>query len=317
MDRDAKIYVAGADTLPGRALVRRLAHHGYRNVLNAASSSPDLRDPGQVDAFFAETHPGYVFVAGGKSGGIRANQRHPAELMLDNLVLVCNVVDGARRHGVKKLLYLASSCVYPKHASPPMQIDALLTGPLESTSEAYALAKLAGIKLCQACRRQYGADFISGIAADIFGPGDDFNPDDSHVLAALMQRMHAAKVEERRTVEIWGTGTPRREFIFADDLADACIFVMRVYSDAAPINLGGGLDLSIRELAGLIKDAVGYTGELHFDTSRPDGMPFKALNSNVLQALGWRPSVPFASALAQTYEWFLQLERREGTVHAR
>lgn len=316
MDKDARIYVAGGDTLAGGALVHRLVHHGYRNVLNGMHRPPDPRDSAAVDAFFDETAPVYVFVAGGKSGGIHANAARPAELMIDNLTIACHLIDAAYRHRVRKLLYLASSCVYPKHATAPMRPDALLTGPLEPTSEAYAVAKLAGIELCQAYRRQYGADFISGIPADVFGPGDDFSPDDSHVLAALMRRMHAAKSEGRDTVDIWGTGTPRREFIFADDLAEACIFVMDAYSEPAPINLGGGADLSIRELAMHIKDVVGYPGELRFDASKPDGMPFKGLDSGVLRALGWQPRVPFPAALAQTYEWFCQLERREDRVHA-
>jgi GDP-L-fucose synthase len=316
MDKDARIYVAGDETLAGGALVRRLVHHGYRSVVNGTRRSPDPRDRTQVDGLLDEIAPAYVFVAGGKSGGIRANETHPAELMLDNLAIACHWIDGAYRHGVRKLLYLASSCVYPKQATPPMRVDSLWTGALESTSKAYAVAKLAGITLCQAYRRQHRADFVSGIPADIFGPGDDFSPDDSHVLAALMRRMHAAKMEGRDTVEIWGTGTPRREFIFADDLADACIFVMGAYSDAEPINLGGGADLSIRELANHIKDVVGYAGELRFDAGKPDGMPFKGLDSSALRALGWRPRVTFSSALAQTYEWFLQSERKGDTVHA-
>lgn len=316
MDRGASIYVAGGDTLAGGAIVRGLIQAGYRNVANASARSPDLRDPAEVDAFFAAAAPAYVFVAGGKSGGILANTQHPADLMLDNLIIACRVIDAAHRYGARKLMYLASSCVYPKYATPPMRVESLLTGALEPTSEAYAVAKIAGIKLCQAYRKQHGADFIAAIPADIFGPGDDFSPDGSHVLAALMLRIHEAKIAGRAAVEVWGTGTPRREFLFADDLAGACIFAMDTYSDEAPINLGGGADLSIRELAHLIKDAVGYSGELKFDTSKPDGMPFKALDSTVLRGLGWRPVVPFASALAQTYDWFLRAGQTEAAFHA-
>lgn len=313
LGRDAGIYVAGDDTLLGRALVRRLADHGYRTILNHGRPSLDLRDRAAVDAFFAGASPAYVFVAAGRSGGIRANQLHPADLMLDNLTVACHLIGCAHAHGVRKLLYQASSCVYPKYADPPMRTPSLLAGPLEGTSEAYALAKLSGIKLCQAYRRQYDADFVVGITADVFGPGDDFSPDNSHVLAALMRKMHEAKTRGLNTVELWGTGTPRREFVFVDDLADACIFVMERYSDADPINLGGGPDLSIRELAEAVGAVVGYSGRLRFDPAKPDGMPFKALDSSVLREMGWRPAVPFREALARTYEWFVESLR--GAVH--
>jgi GDP-L-fucose synthase len=316
MDKGASIFVAGGETLAGRAIIRGLLREGYRNVVNATARPPDLLDRAQIDAFFAAERPAYVFIAAGKSGGILANDRYPAELMLDNLLIGCHVIDMAYRHGVTKLMYLASSCVYPKHATPPMRVESLMAGALEPTSESYALAKIAGIKLCQAYRRQYGADFIAGIPADIFGPGDDFSPQGSHVLAALIRRIHEAKVSGRSVVEIWGTGTPRREFLFADDLARACIFVMNVYSDVAPINLGGGVDLSIRELASLIKDTVGYSGQLRFDTSRPDGMPCKALDSTALHSLGWRPTVPFTSALAETYDWFKRCGETEVASYA-
>jgi GDP-L-fucose synthase len=227
--------------------------------------------------------------------------------MIDNLLVACHVINSAYHYGVKKLLYLASSCSYPKDCPQPMHVESLFTGPLEPTNEAYAVAKIAGIKLCQAYRQEYGANFIVGIPANAFGPGDDFSPDNSHVIAALIRKMHEAKVASSASVEIWGTGTPRREFIFADDLADACLFVMQEYDGAEPINLGGGTDLSIAELAELVKEAVGYLGGLRFDTSRPDGMPVKALDSSRLIAMGWRPATPFSTALAVTLSAFLQI----------
>lgn len=304
MEKQAKIYVAGEQTLIGAAILRQLILQGYENIAGWPGKEPDLTDAVQVDAFFARTAPEYVFLAAGKSGGIGANQRYPAELIYNNLLVACHVVQSAYRHGVKKLLYLASACSYPRHCPQPMRVESLLTGPLEPTNEAYAMAKIAGIKLCQAYRQQYGANFIAGIPATAFGPGDDFSPEDSHVIPALMRKLHEAKVLGAPSVELWGSGTPRREFIFADDLADACIFVMREYDGAEPINLGGGVDLSIRELAEIIREGVGYAGELRFDASRPDGMPRKALDSSALLKMGWRPRDCFQTALSVTYEWY-------------
>ena len=306
MEKQAKIHVAGGQTLIGAAILRELERQGYANIVGRPGEEPELTDAVQVDAFFARTTPEYVFLAAGKSGGIKANQKYPAELMLDNLLVGCHIIYSAYRHGVKKLLYLASSCSYPKNCPQPMQVESLLTGPLEPTNEAYALAKVAGIKLCQAYRQQYGANFISGIPANAFGPGDDFGPEDSHVIAALIRKMHEAKEQGQEVVEIWGTGSPRREFIFADDLADACIFVMNKYGGAQPINLGCGLDMSIAELALAVKEVTGFQGQIHFDTSKPDGMPVKLLDSSELNTLGWRPRVSFHSALLETYEWFLE-----------
>lgn len=306
LEKHSKIYVAGGQTLIGAATLRELERQGYVNIVGRPGEEPELTDAAQVDAFFARTAPEYVFLVAGKSGGIGANQKYPAELMLDNLLVECHVIHSAYRHRVKKLLYLASSCSYPKYCPQPMKEDALLSGPLEPTNEAYAVAKIAGIKLCQAYHRQYGANFISGIPANIFGPGDDFNPKDSHVIAALIRKMHEAEEQGREVVEIWGTGSPRREFIFADDLADACIFVTREYDGTQPINLGCGSDMSIAELALAVKEVTGFQGQIHFDTSNPDGMPAKLLDSSKLQALGWHPRVPFHSALLATYEWFLQ-----------
>ena len=283
------VYVAGQETLIGRALARRL--------------------PGRL---VNQLPADFVIVAGGKSGGIRANQKFPATLMLDNLRQLTEVIHAAHEHRVKRLLYLASSCCYPKLAAQPMTTDALLTGPLEPTSEAYALAKIAGLKLCQAYRQEHGDDFIGAVVADAFGPGEVHDVEDLHVVPALLLRMHRAQRAGQPVFDIWGSGNPRREFIFADDVADACLFVLE-HPDTPPLfNLGGGTDTSIRELAMLIREIVGYTGELRCDMSKPDGMPLKKLDSTVLQNLGWQAQTPLKSALEATYQSLLQ-----ETSHAR
>lgn len=307
MNKDAKIYVAGTQTIIGAAMLRELKRQGYAHVVGGPEEEPELTDPVQVDAFFARTGPEYVFLVAGKSGGIGANQRYPAELMLDNLLVECHVIQSACSHGVKKLLYLASSCCYPRDCPQPMKEDSLLTGPFEPTNQAYAVAKIAGIKLCQAYRLQYGVNFVSAIPANVFGPNDDFSLQDSHVVSALIRKIHGAKELGLEFVDIWGTGTPRRQFIFSDDLADACILIMREYDGSKPINIGSGLDLSIGELAQLIKEIVGYSGELRFDKRKPDGMPLKVLDSSKLTEIGWRPRTSFRSALSTTYDWFLQV----------
>ena len=311
MEKNAKIYVAGDRTLLGAAILRQLTQQGYDNIIDFPGSEPELTNATVVDTFFDRERPEYVFLAAGKSGGIRANQKYPAELMLDNLLIECNVIPSAHRYGVKKLLYLGSSCSYPKHCSQPMQVESLLTGVLEPTNEAYAIAKIAGMKLCQAYHQQYGCKFISGIPANYFGPEDDFSLEDSHVIPALIHKMHEAKVTESEFVEIWGTGKPRREFLFADDLADGCIFVMNNYDRPEPINIGGGLDISIKELAVLIKEIVGYSGELHFDATKPDGMPLKALESEKIISMGWQSKTPFRKALLMTYQGFLRTKEKE------
>lgn len=310
MELQARVYVAGGQTLIGAALIRQLEATGYHGLVGLPGSEPDLSSRAQVEEFFAACRPEYVFVAAGKSGGIEANSRRPAELMHDNLQVTCHVLEAAWRHGVKKLLYLGSSCAYPKHCPQPMRPAALLSGALEPTSAAYAVAKIAGLTLCEAYRRQYGCRFVSAIPADVFGPGDDFSPENSHVVAALLWRMHEAKLQGQPTVSIWGTGTPRRELMYCDDLADACLFVMREYDGGGPINLGVGEDISIAELAAMIRDIVGYQGRLVFDTTRPDGMSRKLLDSAELMALGWRPKTPVREGLALTYRWFREQESR-------
>jgi GDP-L-fucose synthase len=305
VDKADRIYVAGSETVVGKALLRQLAAGGYFNVIDTSSEEPDLTDRAKVDAYFEATRPDYVFLAAGKSGGIGANQKYPADLMLNNLLIQCQIIRSAQQHGARKLLYLASSCSYPRSCPQPMQVRSLMTGPLESTSEAYAMAKIAGIKLCQAYQQQHGADMISVIPGDVFGPGDDFGLEDSHVIAALIRKMHQAKIDGTQTVEVWGSGSPRREFIFVDDVADAAIFLMQSYSDPTPVNLGNGSEISIKNVAELIRKVVGYNGQLRFDPAKPDGMPLKALDSSELMAMGWRPKVSLQRGLEETYRWFL------------
>jgi len=257
-----------------------------------------------VKKYFRDLRPEYVFLFAGKSGGIKTNQEMPATLMLNNLRIISNVLSVAHKFEVEKLFYLASCCVYPKHAEQPMHPDMLMAGPLETTNSAYATAKLAGIELCRAYRREHGDNFISAIPANIFGPRDDFSVKNSHVVAALMRKMHEAKQNGNSAVEIWGTGKPRREFIYVADLADACIFLMKHYNDEEPINIGSGNTLSISDLAMVIRDVVGYQGQLRYDSSVPDGMPEKVLDSTFLNSLGWNPSISFEIAAKKTFEWF-------------
>lgn len=312
METHDAIFVAGARTLVGAALVRRLRAGGFRHVVE---DDGDLTHPDAVDAFFRDHRPRYVFHAAGRSGGIAANQKFPAELIRDNLLVTTHVLHAAHEHRVEKLLYLASSCSYPRLCPQPMAVEHLMTGPLEPTNAAYATAKLAGIAMCQAYRQQYGDRFIVGIPANPFGPGDDHDPEDAHVIGALIRRVHEARGAGDPGVSIWGSGTPRREFIYVDDLADACVRVMEVYEGETPINLGGAADVSIAELAQMIREVVGYQGELRFDASRPDGMPRKALDGQALAALGWRPRTPLREALAATYHDFLAREARRA-IHA-
>jgi len=302
LERTSKIFVAGGATLIGSAIIRELDRQGYICIPNL--KEPDLLSEADVEAFFTSEKPDYVFFAAGKSGGIGANIRYPADLMIDNLICQNNIILAALRHRVKKLLYLASSCSYPRDCSQPMKEEYLLTGPLEPTNEAYAVAKIAGLKLCQALRQQYGVSFISGIPSNAFGPGDDISPEDSHVIMALIRRMHEAKKRGNRYIDIWGTGKPQRDFIFSEDLARACLFVMEHYDGSEPINLGSGFSFSIAELAEAIRDVVGFSGEIRFDITKPDGMPIKVLDNSRLRKLGWAPSISLRDALASTYEWF-------------
>jgi len=308
MNTDARIYVAGAGTFVGHAIVRRLSADGFANIVGVPDlddPEPDYGDGAAVDRFFERAAPEYVFVAAGRTAGIAGNMRWSADLMLDNLLVVSHVIPAALRHGVSKLLYLASSCVYPRNARQPLQVSSLWTGPVEPTSAAYAVAKLAGIRLCDAYRHQHRAPFISAIAANAYGPGDDFSPEQSHVVAGLIRRMHEATRADAPAVDVWGTGRPRREFIYVDDLADACLFAMRHYDGGDPINLGTGISTSIADLALMVRDVVGYQGELRFDRSKSDGMPLKGLDSTPLHELGWQPRCDLRRGLTLTYESFL------------
>jgi GDP-L-fucose synthase len=305
MDKAARIFIADNNGLIGEAIRRRLEIEGYENILGDFGT-PSLTDAGEVEAFFSGTLPEYVFAVGGKSGGIGANQKYPADLMLDNLLVDCHVIAAAHRCGAKKLIYLASSCSYPRGCTQPMQVSGLMTGPLEPTNDAYATAKLAGIKLSQAYRQQYGIDMISVIPANVFGPGDDFGAEDSHVIAALMAKIHQAKVSRINWIDVWGSGLPRRDFVYVADVADAAIFLMQNYSAPLPINVGSGSGASIREIAELIKEVIGYPGELCFDAKKPDGMPLKVLDSSALYAMGWRPKTTLRLGLELTYRWFLE-----------
>jgi len=305
MQPEARIYVAGHRGLVGSAIVRRLRAAGFANLLVRDRSDLDLTRQDAVDAFFRAERPHFVFLAAAKVGGILANDRHPAEFLRDNLAIQTNVIDAAYRHGTRKLLFLGSSCIYPKHAPQPMPEECLLTGPLEPTNEWYAIAKIAGLKMCQAYRRQYAFAAISAMPTNLYGPGDNFSLQGSHVLPALIRKFHEAKESGSPQVEVWGTGTPRREFLHVDDLADACLFLMQHY-DAEPwVNVGWGSDLSIAELAGLVARTVGYAGELRFDPSKPDGTPRKLLDVSRLQGLGWRPRIALPEGIASTYRWYL------------
>jgi GDP-L-fucose synthase len=310
MTPDSVIFVAGHQGLVGSAIVRHLQLAGYRDLILRTRAELDLCNQSAVDAFFAAVQPKYVFLAAAKVGGILANDTRPAEFLRDNLAIQTNVIDSARRHGARKLLFLGSSCIYPKHAAQPIKEEALLTGPLEPTNEWYAVAKIAGIKLCQAYRRQYGFDAISVMPTNLYGPGDNFSLQSSHVLPALIRKCHEARQAGAAQVEIWGTGTPRREFLHVDDLAAACLFLMESYADERIINVGCGEDLSIRELAELVASAVGFTGRLHFDPSRPDGTPRKLLDVTRIGALGWAPRIALAAGVKETHQWFLENRQR-------
>jgi GDP-L-fucose synthase len=301
---DSPIYVSGHNGLVGSAIARRLRADGAKHLLLRTRKELDLRRQADVERFFAEHRPLYVFLAAAKVGGIEANRSHPAQFLRDNLQIQTNIIDAAQRFGVRKLLFLGSSCIYPRLAPQPIPEDSLLTGALEPTNEWYAIAKIAGLKMCQAYRREFRFDAICAMPTNLYGPGDNFSLVDSHVLPALLRKYHEAKLQKAESVEVWGTGAPRREFLHVDDLADACVFLMQKYSDEAPVNVGWGKDVSIAELAQLVADTVGFKGEVRFDRSKPDGTPRKLLDTSRLTALGWQPKITLQAGLASTYEWF-------------
>jgi GDP-L-fucose synthase len=305
MQLDSRIYVAGHAGLVGSAVVRKLEGAGFTNILTAKRQQLDLRDQAEVSHWFKANRPEYVFLVAGTVGGILANSTRPAEFIYDNMMIHGTVVHASHLYDVKKLLYLGSSCIYPREATQPITEEQLLTGPLEPTNEWYAIAKIAGIKLCQAYRQQYGSDFIAAMPTNLYGPNDNFDLTSGHVLPALIRKFHDAKATGATGVEIWGTGSPRREFLHVDDLADACLHLMQHYSEVSHINVGTGVDLSIRELAEKIRDLVYPAAELHFDTSKPDGTPRKVLNVSRLEATGWKPKIDLDTGVRETYQWFL------------
>lgn len=306
MNREARIYVAGHRGLVGSAIVRRLRSEGYTNLILRTSAELDLRNYTEVLQFFQQEQPEYVFLAAAKVGGILANNEYPADFIRDNLMIQNSVIDASYQTEVKKLLFLGSTCIYPKFAPQPMKESDLLTGILEPTNEPYAIAKIAGIKMCQSYNRQYGTKYISVMPTNLYGPNDNFDLQSSHVLPALIRRIHEAKESGAPYVEVWGTGTPRREFLYADDLADACVYLMDNYESDEIINIGVGEDISIRELAETISKIVGYEGEIQFDSSKPDGTPRKLVDVTKINGLGWRASTSLEDGIQQAYQWYLQ-----------
>jgi len=305
MEKNAKVYIAGHRGMVGSAISRKLQKEGYNNIITRVSSELDLRDQPAVADFFAKEKPEYVFLAAAKVGGIVANNTYRAEFLYDNLQIQNNIINSSYLNGVKKLMFLGSSCIYPKMAPQPLKEDYLLTGPLEETNEPYAIAKIAGIKMCDAYRAQYGANYISVMPTNLYGYNDNYHPENSHVMPALIRRFHEAKVQNLPDVTIWGTGSPKREFLFADDLAEACFYLMQNYDEAGLVNIGTGEDISIKDLALLIRDIVGYKGDIKFDTSRPDGTPRKLMDVTKLHSKGWKHTIDLPEGIKLAYEDFL------------
>jgi GDP-L-fucose synthase len=304
ISRDAAIYVAGHRGLVGSALVRKLRSAGFTNILSATRQQLDLRDQAAVNYWFQANRPEYVFLVAGTVGGILANTTRPAEFIYDNLMIHATITQASHKHAVRRLLYLGSSCIYPRDCPQPMREEYLLSGPLESTNESYAIAKISGIRLCRSYRQQYGCDFISAMPTNLYGPGDNFDLTSSHVIPALIRKFHEAKLEGAESAVVWGTGTPRREFLHVDDLADACLFLMEHYDGDEHINVGVGEDLSVRSVAEMIRDIVAPKVALTFDASKPDGTPRKLLDVTRLHRLGWHHRIALREGLASTYEWF-------------
>ena len=315
LDKHAPIYVAGHRGMVGSAIVRALKKAGHENLLLKTSKELDLRDQKAVMAFLAQAQPRHVYLAAAKVGGIHANNTLRGDFLYDNLIMQANVIEGSRRAGVEKLLFLGSSCIYPKHAPQPMREDALLTGELEPTNEPYAIAKIAGLKMCDAYRHQHGCNFISAMPTNLYGPGDNYHPEHSHVLPAMIRRFHEAKMEGAKEVVCWGTGTPKREFLHVDDLAQACLFLMDQHHAAGWVNVGTGADLSIQDLALLVAQTVGYEGTVSWDHSRPDGTPRKLLDVSLMSELGWNASISLKEGMVEVYEEFkksLEMETMRG-----
>lgn len=306
MKQNSKIYVAGHRGLVGSALVRVLEKEGYSNLILKTHKELDLTRQADVEAFFEKERPDYVFLAAAKVGGIHANNTYPAEFIFENLMIQSNVIESAYRSGCKKLLFLGSSCIYPKFAPQPMKEEYLLSGKLEPTNDAYAISKIAGIIACQSYRRQYNANFISAMPTNLYGPNDNFDLENSHVLPSLIRKIHEAKVADRKSVEIWGTGKPLREFLYVDDLADAGLFLMKNYNDSEIINIGTGKDISISNLVRIITDVINYTGEFIYNSSKPDGTPRKLLDVSKAEKLGWKARLGLREGIKKTYQWYLE-----------
>ena len=304
MNKNDPVFVAGHRGLVGSALIRKLTREGFTRLLTRTRAELDLRNRAAVDEFFARERPAYVVLAAARVGGIKANNDEPVEFLIENLEIQNNVIRAAFVHGTRKLLFLGSSCIYPREAPQPIPESALLGGPLEPTNEAYAMAKIAGIKLCQAYAREYRANFISAMPTNLYGPNDDFDLNKSHVIAALLRKAHEAKVSGAGEIVVWGSGRPRREFLHVDDLADACLFLLENYDSPEIINIGTGKDISVRELAELICEIVGFKGRLAWDPTKPDGTPRKLLDISKIESLGWRPKISLRQGIAETYEWF-------------
>lgn len=313
MQKNSKIYIAGHRGLVGSALVRALEAEGYTNLITRRHGELDLLDQRAVAGFFAAEEPEYVFLSAAKVGGIGANSTYPAAFIYENLMIAVNIIHQAYLHGVKKLLFLGSSCIYPKLAAQPIKEESLLTGPLEETNDAYAMAKITGIKMCEAYNRQYGTKFISVMPTNLYGMNDNFNLETSHVFPALIRKFHEAKVSGARSVTIWGTGTPVREFLFVDDLADACLYLMHTYEGSKIVNIGTGVGVTIRELAEKIAAVVGYEGELVFDRMKPDGTPVKINDVSYLTSLGWTAKVSLEEGIRRTYRWYREQASKAGS----
>lgn len=312
MEKSAKIFVTGHGGMVGTALVNLLIKKGYNNLILKTSKELDLRRQSEVEAFFQNEKPDYIFLIAAKVGGIMANFKYPAEFLYDNLMIQSNVVPSAYKYGIKKLLFLGSSCIYPRECPQPMREEYLLTGKFEPTNEGYALAKVNGLKLCEYCNKQYGTNFICLVPPNIYGPGDHFGVESSHVISALIYKFHKAKANNEKVVEIWGTGNARREFLFVEDAADACLYFMKNYGakDLPPfINIGTGVDITIKDLAYLIKDIIGFNGDLFFDTTKPDGMPRKLMDVTKCTQLGWEAKINLKEGIKKTYEWYIRDQR--------
>jgi GDP-L-fucose synthase len=304
LNKESKIYVAGHNGMVGSAIVRKLKSLGYKKIITRSSKELDLRRQEKVEQFFRDEEPEYVFLSAAKVGGIMANNMYPADFMYDNMIIEMNVLRSAHENAVKKLLFLGSSCIYPKFAKQPIKEWALLTGPLETTNEAYAIAKIAGLKYCSYLRRQYGVSYISAMPTNLYGPNDNYHPQNSHVLPALIRKFHEAKVNDEPEVIVWGSGKPMREFLHVEDLADACIYLMDTYSDEMTVNIGTGEEISIADLAAMVSSVIGYTGKILFDTSKPDGTPRKLLDVSRLHNLGWKHSLGLREGITLTYQDF-------------